>query len=523
MRKRVMLRYVGCAVLCAVSMLWVGDTKAQPGHRLAPKARASVPALIKMLQSKNPRKRGTAAMHLGFHGAAAAPAFALLERATRDQHWFVRAYATRALARLDPLHRARACKTFVLVMQDRHWMCRVYASEALGKIKSKAKQIVPLLARATQDANWQVRTNAFQGLGNLGMAAFPTMKRLLAANKSNIFRLYSIVQAFGEMGPEAYPIIPQLIALFVKGNDPLKKNILIALEKIGLRQTSSLPPLITALNNKYWTIRSQAARTIATLGQKAAMVLPQLYKTLQDKHWRVQRDVVYALGFIKSAKSIPHLLALYAQAPTMLKAEIIDTYARMQTSSPQVKRVLQQIIKSKQPLLRKKAFFALALLSSRKSQALKPLIQSLKSNRETRLYVLQALAKLKHNAADALPEIIPLLRSKHKDIQQQTSNTILAIGPKAIQPLIKQFQHKSWWMRKHAATTIARFGTSALAPLQRTLSHPSWKARMWAAYALGKMGKMASSSVPALKRLLRDRDQDVRKFASFSIRQILRK
>jgi HEAT repeat protein len=74
--------------------------------------------------------------------------------------------------------------------------------------------------------------------------------------------------------------------------------------------------------------------------------------------------------------------------------------------------------------------------------------------------------------------------------------------------------------RAAAASALAEVGPAAVGPLWPLLSDPRSRVRAVAAEALGKVGPAAELAVPALARLLQDRDPDVRQHAAAALQSI---
>jgi HEAT repeat protein len=200
---------------------------------------AGVPALQGAVQHTDTHIRTTALSRLGDLGDlgdAARPALPTLREALRDADLEVRVAAGEALTKLDPttpLDDLVAELTKALGGADESQ--RKQAAEALGRLGPAAKSAVPLLVKLLKSGSPEQRDQAVRALGGLGPAAREAVPALIealqdretdrqmaadrAASKLRGLTLdlglsvrAAAADALGEIGPEAKPAVPALLA-----------------------------------------------------------------------------------------------------------------------------------------------------------------------------------------------------------------------------------------------------------------------------------------------------------------------
>ena len=130
---------------------------------------------------------GPAATALTAAGDAALPA---LIDTLRDSHWWVRAVAAGALARMGA-EAAEAVPALTAALGDDHWWVRRNAAEALGTAGAYGGGLVREMGRLLGDGDYRVRRNAALTLAKIGPeaeAAVPAILPLLGdENRYNRF------------------------------------------------------------------------------------------------------------------------------------------------------------------------------------------------------------------------------------------------------------------------------------------------------------------------------------------------
>ena len=118
---------------------------------------------------------GPAATALTAVGSAAIPALA---DAVRDEHWWVRAVAVSALARMGA-EAEEAIPVLMCTVRDEHWWVRRNAAEGLGMLGAYNDDLVAVMSEAVGDNDYRVRRNAALTLAKIGPEADPAVPEIL--------------------------------------------------------------------------------------------------------------------------------------------------------------------------------------------------------------------------------------------------------------------------------------------------------------------------------------------------------
>ncbi|MGE5558688.1 MAG: HEAT repeat domain-containing protein [Bacillota bacterium] len=330
--------------------------------------------------------------------------------------------------------------------------------------------------------------------------------------------------ALGEMGPKASPAVPFLIAMFLdeatvimrsedgfnNGSSP-KEESMKALVKIG---ASAVDPLIEALSDKNWKIKSAAAMILGDIGDPKAV--EPLTGLLMNPDLDLVRNGAIALGklndvravqplidtfkitgevkrryrFTKSYKSdggvyIPYVVENieYGINIETVKGVLIDSLANIGT---QGLNLLHTALKNPNSAIRRNVAAVLGRIKDNSSVVL--LIESLKDKAwSVRAEAAFALKEMKD--PQAVPGLIGLL----KDIEPEVCGaSALALGAlkaqAAIEPLIEALQNGEPGVRGDVAFALGEIGDKrAVKVLIHLLGDEYVYARDHAAAALYKI------------------------------------
>lgn len=241
----------------------------------------------------------------------------------------------------------RACEQLGLVdravsqLGVRRWWVRAGAADKLGGMRSP--RAVGPLARAMEDASFEVRLRAAQALGAIGgrVALSKLVAALREPNRWSAMRIADILAGMGEEAVdelmEELPDLPPaslLLAIDIFGRArslkaiPLLRGLLLdadpdvraraahALGQIG--DPGSIPDLVEALTDPSWPARAMAAKALGRI--PGARAVEALCGALTDPQWWVRANAAEAL----KAKGDPGRRALLS----MLDSN--DAYAREQ-------------------------------------------------------------------------------------------------------------------------------------------------------------------------------------------------
>jgi len=152
---------------------------------IGPKAKAAIPALIKMLKDVDPEKRAAAAREIA-RISSGPDVVSNLISALDDPDASVHTSAASSLARIGPPAEEAIPKLIDLLRHDDSDV-RSSAAQALGKFGPAAKDAIPDLIELLDDSHLDVIDAAAEALGSMGSLAEPALPKLRKlAKKDNI-------------------------------------------------------------------------------------------------------------------------------------------------------------------------------------------------------------------------------------------------------------------------------------------------------------------------------------------------
>jgi HEAT repeat protein len=248
---------------------------------IGPKAKASIPVLLKLYQDRTKLAvlRAAAAGSLVKIGGKEDPMViqAFLDvldnpKETTTEH----VMAALAIADVGPP--AKAAVPAMCKLLDLQKLAN-YANPddvlealvtALGKFGPDAKSAVPQLAAFAGDTNrpWSVRGGCLKALGKIGPAAkqaLPTLREMMLNEKINDNHIVEAADVMVKIGPAA---VPDMIGVLGVGPDTSRWCAAKALGKVGVANDEVIAALATATNDANVVVRDEAKHALSLLKQK---------------------------------------------------------------------------------------------------------------------------------------------------------------------------------------------------------------------------------------------------------------
>ncbi|MHC4314879.1 MAG: HEAT repeat domain-containing protein, partial [Planctomycetota bacterium] len=276
--------------------------------------------LVKALKDENASVRNEALLAISIRDFRAVPAIIEL---LRDEDESIRTNAAFVLAKFKD---QRAVKPLIKALKDKNYEVRARASYALGEIKDP--RAVDVLCKALGDEKPEVRVRAAMALRNIGYkrAVVPLIEALKDPDWEVVIRT---AEALGIIG-YTQAVEPLISVLTDELKSPRKINIVRDyvrestddLPWAGTDMTVTLPviaalgrlgneratqPLLTALKDKRFQIRREAAQALGNIRAKAAV--EALIAALKNEESSVRSSAAHALGQIKDPRAIEALIA----------------------------------------------------------------------------------------------------------------------------------------------------------------------------------------------------------------------
>jgi HEAT repeat protein len=415
------------------STTWVRDDRHLAGH-----ATASVPDLIRNLESTDAKARAKAAETLGDKGPEAKPAVrALLKVVNNDNDDLVRRLAQEALDKIGAPDKVEL--SFLRdALQSARPQARAYAAAALGQIGSEARSAVPDLLKVIKDSEASVRQQATRSLGRIGAdskeTVFPSLQEALKDKDANV--RVAAAEAIAASETLASSDVPLLLEMLKHKDMEAQAHGARGLGRLARHAKAAVPALREAFKSPDRGVRRAALEALARCSTEAADVIPTFVEALQDANLSVRKDALQEL-----AKFGPAAKAAVPDLAIALSHENKD--------------------------IRKGAAVALAKIGPDAQGAVKALTERLREeeDRNIRLEVLATFGALGPAAKAAVPDLIQFL-----------------------------YDNRDKEVHNKAAFALGRIGKDGLKQLKLALSSDNFYVRVGAALALGQMGPEAKSA-----------------------------
>jgi HEAT repeat protein len=294
-----------------------------------PKAKAAVPELTKLAESKRPALRMQAIMTLGEIGPDAKSASPTLIKSLSDSENSVRYAAAYAIGKIG-VKDATAELTKQLDNKDR--FLGMISAWAIAKSNPDDKQAVEravtLLVGGLKDPNKQVRAAAARGLFELHAPHETVVAAMgdLLADKDPAVRS-NVAEAFATLGDKA---VPRLIKALE--NDDTQSLAVEVIRRLGPKAKGAVPALILELKDPDPEYRREVEFAIAAIGPDAKAAVPALIDHMANDDPRVRYTACYALGKIgpDAKEAVPKLRDNIKSEDKFLKAASIWALLRIQ-------------------------------------------------------------------------------------------------------------------------------------------------------------------------------------------------
>ncbi|MCB9451340.1 MAG: HEAT repeat domain-containing protein [Anaerolineaceae bacterium] len=242
----------------------------------------------------------------------------------------------------------------------------------------------------------------------------------------------------------------------------------------GLSDLRAFDPLIDALEDTNYKVRSAAAETLGKLGDVRAV--EPLISALDDVDKQVCSSAIESLRILGDARAIEPLIGVLAHKDPWVRWAATNTLKHLGES---MLMPLIDVLQHDNVHVRESAVQLLGVLGD--SRAVDPLINTL---------------------ADISP-----------DVRKAAAETLEKLGdPRAVAPLINALADDNWEVRWSIIRTLEQLYKPTLESLLDILRHENTNVRVWAVNGLGKLED--THAIELLIQALTDPDSEVRKSAA---------
>jgi len=441
--------------------------------------------------------------------------------------------------------KATVIPALAAALQDEDWQIRTVATAALGLTSEAA---IPFLHRSLRDPDWRVRSTSALALGRL--YSDKTLPSLITASYDEDWRVRrNAAYAMDQSGDRTNPI---LIRLLDDKNEDVRLGAAI---KLGGESDLAVPILINALqHNKDAAARLDALNALDNSNSEAAALA--MIQALKDENAIIRDRAVFNLSVSlepppasEELSGVGIRLSLDKQTKELSVVSPIDgspaSRAGVQpndvivaidgksTKGMSTEEAVNLIrgmagttvnltLRRKGslidvPLMREVIELNAKYSELLKTAAISALINSLKDeSAEVRRGAASALDKA---GEIAVPALIEASQDKDERVRLSAIEALGKIGSQsAISAITAALQDESETVRTSAARAL---GDSGIQSATNNLQHENWQVRRSAAEELGMIGTDVTNSlnptVQALVQALQDQNPNVRTSAAAAL------
>ncbi|MBI2480267.1 MAG: HEAT repeat domain-containing protein [Planctomycetia bacterium] len=223
--------------------------------------------------------------------------------------------------------------------------------------------------------------------------------------------------------------LKQLIADVNNSDKQARVQALDGLAELRAGAAAAVPALVAALGDGDEEIVWHAARALGAVGEAAATAVPKLAALLDDDRPKVRAYAAYALGSVgkPALSAADRLIELAFDKEALVRRAALR--ALRQIDPPQDK-TLPLVIKILEQGEMSVILPALHSLAEQGKDAV-PRLRNALSIEQAQYWACLVLAEIGPDAADAVPEIQAVLKSKNPDVRLEALVALGEIGPAA--------------------------------------------------------------------------------------------
>lgn len=396
------------------------------------------------------------------------------------------------------------------------------AATKLGHLGA-ASNVVSALAKAIDDQDRQVSTNALDSLAELGPDAREAIPALVDALDSrkvrgarNQGRQQSAMRAayaLSRIGPDA---IPPLIKALSGEDTPLRQGAAQALGKMGSAAHDAIPALIGNLGAKDSELQNAVIGALIEFGPASVRPVADCLGSPDAQVRQTAVRTLSGLGKLASATAARLLDLARSDPDTAVRAAAYPALIRIGASREAAVPLLVEALRAPDEMVRHAASNALAQV-----RPLAPAVSALQAalndpDPKMRDRAAHVLSLMGAEAAPAGPALLACAKAAPDDAE--FTDAISQIGEAMLPLLLKELSsgadptREEWVFR-----TLRNMGAAAKPALLAGLTSPQAPIRAAAAQALADLPIDSPATIQALSGLLADTDPSVRASALRSL------
>lgn len=308
------------------------------------------------------------------------------------------------------------------------------SENALRRISTQARPLLlkKLAARESKFRIWLI--------AHVPSAWFKTFHILNLNQYRAQIDAYRISGADGlaALGPEAKPVVPDLIAMLNDKDKRVRYLTVFTLRCLGPVAKEALPSLITLIDDPDFAIRSDSITALGTIQAEPERVIPILVEYVK-KHTNeaiLCEDAINALGRFgpQARSSVPVLVGILNGGNQTFRPDAARCLGRIGPAAEDAIPMLLKCLGDPDADVRTGATVALGEIGAKPAILIPALIERLdESHRSKNNYPLTIsyLGSFGSQSKAALPRIIELLNDPDQNIRATATNALKKIDPEA--------------------------------------------------------------------------------------------
>lgn len=384
---------------------------------------------IKMLKTGDAKARASACVAIREMGRTAKEAIPALVAALKDTDPYVRIEATVALGAIGPA--AIPALTEALKSSNRYQ--RMGACLSLGHMAANAKDAIPALEAAFKDKNASVRAHAAQAVWRIDRTRAGDIVSVLADALKDDNRAVKMgaVITLGQIGKAAKDAVPALRPLLGSDDPELCIKAALTLYQIDPKDAAdAAKALIGAFDNKDVSIQAESAAALCELGANAKDVVPALGKALVGPDEMRSHVAAQTLGAIGKA-AVPALVEGLQSNKADVRWDVLTALGNIGPDASAAALPVAAVLTDADPSFRTEAARTLGRIGSGAKAAVPALAKALKDEMVTvRLHAAEALGQIGPEAKEAIPELKAALKDKSDDVSSAAEDALARINGK---------------------------------------------------------------------------------------------
>jgi HEAT repeat protein len=328
--------------------------------------------------------------------------------------------------------------------------------------------LLPGLAAALANPDIDVRGNAVEFLGQLGVPAVPLLAEALKDKEAKVYQ-----QAVNSLGLEADDdyVIAVVKPLLKDANVQVRQNALRAAAgavivegqlKMPHGRGNALAALVEALKDPDTAVRREAIWAIVTIPGDEILVRPALDQAFGDDDPYVRSQATVGLGLI-GFRAIDQLEKALQDKAVEVRLQAIKGLARLNPTFTRALPAIRPALKDESPAVR-----------------------------------LVAVAGLGRFGEDAVPLLIEAFKDQSDEVWKLAKKVLLDIEvpeERLLALMLKALEDKDKFVRQGAVYVMARFKAKGVAPLVQALQDPDPGVQIRAADALDDIARIDAELV----------------------------